>query len=880
MEMAELSRSMQLAGKRNSPPETTLSGSVSEAPNKHCRPWLQQLSPASNGILHIPTNALSQKTLNSLMHGNNVAQIDPALQKSGKPVVNKKQHIPPRGSMKPKEEVNESVRSKMRESLASALALVQQHDKSPKGKENLKTEETPNVKLENTQSFQPASPATLSVPIGDGILSELSTGVESSVQKDSEIPIDIKMEDANQSDGLKSQYDEVFPRDDVPFTDIIFPNDDLLQGNELSWVLDNVSDLGVTKDYGTDGKKSYQDPEILASTIEMELFKLFGGVNKKYRERGRSLLFNLKDKNNPELRERVMSGDISAERLCSMTAEELASKELSEWRQAKAEKMAEMVVLRDTDIDVRRLVRKTHKGEFQVEIDPIDSGTVDVSAGIMSRSKRRPKPKAHSAKTTPKDTTEKVAQTTSHDTPPPAEEIDPMQGLAVDDELKDVEFLPPIVSLDEFMESLNSEPPFESPHGSSEMQVSASEKTDSEVGPRLKSPKGSPKELGDKGSPEPNPEKIEEVSQKSGASVKLDDDVSGEKSPSLADVKGERVWDGLLQLSPSSIVPVTGIFKSGEKTDTSEWPVMVEVKGRVRLSGFGKFIQELPKSRTRTLMVMYLACKDGIAKSQRGSLFEVVDSYVADQRVGFAEPASGVELYICPTRGETLDLLTKVISKDQLDEIKSLDIGLIGVVVWRRVVNKPGSKRQHYSSSSGSRTSVLSENKKQRVNVTEKPLVVLPMGNRHNGYGGKPVKDDGEDDVPPGFGPVAPRDDDDLPEFNFNSSVVPVSSPHPLPAQPKSLDQVRKLIHKYGKSASIYDDDDDDDIPEWQPQLSSHMLPPPPPPPPPPPGFRPEMGLQDHNRTMVRPPQDGLWDNQNGGQGQPYDGNRSRNRGF
>lgn len=35
----------------------------------------------------------------------------------------------------------------------------------------------------------------------------------------------------------------------------------------------------------------------------------------------------------------------------------------------------------------------------------------------------------------------------------------------------------------------------------------------------------------------------------------------------------------------------------------NEWPAMVEVKGRVRLSGFGKFIQELPKSRTRALMV-------------------------------------------------------------------------------------------------------------------------------------------------------------------------------------------------------------------------------------------------------------------------------------
>lgn len=605
MEMAELGRSMQLAEKRSSPPETTLSGTASEAPNKQCRPWLQPLPPASNGILHIPTNALSQKTLNSLKHGKNVTLMDSALQRPGnhlnplmhgknvslvdsalqkpeshlnslmhgknvslmdstpqKPgnhVVNKKPHIPSRGSVKPMHDVNETVRSKMRESLASALALVQQHDESPKGEENVKSGETPVVNPESTQSFQPAS---LSVPIGEGTVSEFPTDVERSVQKDGEIPVDVRMEDVNQSDGYKSQFDEVFPRDEVPFTDIIFSNDDLLQGNELSWVLDNVSDLGETDGFGTDGEKSFQDPELLASKIEMELFKLFGGVNKKYREKGRSLLFNLKDKNNPELRERVMSGAISAERLCSMTAEELASKELSEWRQAKAEKMAEMVVLRDTDIDVRSLVRKTHKGEFQVEIDHVDSGMVDVSAGVTSRSRRRPKPKTNSAETTLKDKTAETDQTASGDTPPSTEEIDPMQGLAMDDELKDVEFLPPIVSLDEFMESLDSEPPFESPHGNSEMQVSASEKSDSEVGRHSKSPKGSPKEPSDEDSPKPNPEKIDEVSPKSEVSVKVDDDVSGhEKTPSPVDVKGEKVWHGLLQLSMSSVVPVTGIFR-------------------------------------------------------------------------------------------------------------------------------------------------------------------------------------------------------------------------------------------------------------------------------------------------------------------------------
>ncbi|KAJ4954859.1 hypothetical protein NE237_011642 [Protea cynaroides] len=125
-------------------------------------------------------------------------------------------------------------------------------------------------------------------------------------------------------------------------------------------------------------------PESLAFKIEAELFKLFGGVNKKYKERGRSLLFNLKDRSNPELRERVLAGEISPERLCSMTPEELASEELSQWRLAKAEELAHMVVLPDSEVDIRRLVRKTHKGEFQVEVEHDDSVSVEVSVGASS----------------------------------------------------------------------------------------------------------------------------------------------------------------------------------------------------------------------------------------------------------------------------------------------------------------------------------------------------------------------------------------------------------------------------------------------------------------------------------------------------------------
>ena len=133
---------------------------------------------------------------------------------------------------------------------------------------------------------------------------------------------------------------------------------------------------------GTTGKKKdmIQKGQSLALGIEEELFKLFGGVNKKYKEKGRSLLFNLKDKSNPVLREQVLSGEITPKCLCSMTTDELASEELSAWRLAKAEELAKMVVLPNREVNVR-LVRKTHKGEFHVEVEDTDSISVGTELG-------------------------------------------------------------------------------------------------------------------------------------------------------------------------------------------------------------------------------------------------------------------------------------------------------------------------------------------------------------------------------------------------------------------------------------------------------------------------------------------------------------------
>ncbi|KAJ1723780.1 AAA+-type ATPase [Coemansia erecta] len=68
----------------------------------------------------------------------------------------------------------------------------------------------------------------------------------------------------------------------------------------------------------------------LAGGIEAIEFEKAKSVTAAYRARIRSLCLNLRDKKNPDLRNGVISGSIGVERFCSMSSEEMASKELKE----------------------------------------------------------------------------------------------------------------------------------------------------------------------------------------------------------------------------------------------------------------------------------------------------------------------------------------------------------------------------------------------------------------------------------------------------------------------------------------------------------------------------------------------------------------------
>lgn len=566
------------------------------------RPWLLQEPAANKRDRQVESLASASGSQNLLAPNKKMVKMESFSGRSGPQRFSGQKNQPSQiqPSPKAKNESFESIRSKMRETLAAALALVnQQQEKSleSENKSEGKTKESPGpVKQEFKEEPKENLPST-----------ETCSTPKSNIAESAGQSI---MSNANASDstltsicdGKEFQSSNILPYD-VSFGDNLFVKDELLQGNGLSWVLDSDIEMADRKEILPDVKqelgqemgshleeKAVQSPEQLAFEIEAELFKLFGGVNKKYKEKGRSLLFNLKDRNNPELRERVMSGEITPERLCSMTAEELASKELSEWRMAKAEELAQMVVLPDSELDMRRLVKKTHKGE--VEVEQYDNTSMEVPISHDQGQLRSKETEVSTPLKSVKPRNEVKARRENSNveesfTFPSGDGNDLLQGLMVDDGLKD---LPPIVSLDEFMESLDNEPPFEIPPE----KVTLSEKEDSETGSESKSSglslkncvHSSPQKHDEIDATDSKPEAViktedspsivktedsvaviknsDSADLKSGnisAGVKSSDSLEKAESTPVQKPKGEHLWGGSLQLSISTKASVIGIFK-------------------------------------------------------------------------------------------------------------------------------------------------------------------------------------------------------------------------------------------------------------------------------------------------------------------------------
>lgn len=134
--------------------------------------------------------------------------------------------------------------------------------------------------------------------------------------------------------------------------------------------------MARTQEITDDNAAKLNEGEIkdFVKSTELEMFKLFGDTNNKYRAKYRSLVFNIKDRKNKTLFEKISTKAIRPPQLVRMSPEDLASQELAKWRENENKHQIEMIT--KTELDNLTLAKsyllKTHKGEQEIEAPAVD----------------------------------------------------------------------------------------------------------------------------------------------------------------------------------------------------------------------------------------------------------------------------------------------------------------------------------------------------------------------------------------------------------------------------------------------------------------------------------------------------------------------------
>ncbi|XP_021741782.1 uncharacterized protein LOC110707997 [Chenopodium quinoa] len=283
------------------------------------------------------------------------------------------------------------------------------------------------------------------------------------------------------------------------------------------------------------------------------------------------------------------------------------------------------------------------------------------------------------------------------------------------------------------------------------------------------------------------------------ACAKLDSKSKSENGPSAF---AEKLWDGTVKLSTSVSVSVVAFFKSGEKMQDLSWSESVEVRGKVRLEAFEKYVQDLPRSRSRGLMVMSLCCKEGSSDAGHKGMKEVAKKYKEGKRVGFAKLSTDVDLYICPHSDAIITILAKHGFFKGMAAIKDKSDPLIGCAVWKKNSSAPATKTAEGNApplgqtskevATSEKSQILIEGVQNSRRDNSPELLPSPQVNQAkqtivtenltsvSGASSKlsEFNTDVEPNNPiPPMPPVSSKqpadisDDDDLPEFDFRATV-------------------------------------------------------------------------------------------------------------
>lgn len=175
-------------------------------------------------------------------------------------------------------------------------------------------------------------------------------------------------------------------------------------------VRDSLKEILTQRLKESDLNISVERASEVAKKTERELFHLYKDTDNKYKNKYRSLMFNLKDTKNFVLFKRVLKGDISPSNLIRMSPEELASKELAAWRQRENRHTIEMIEKEQREAERRPITKITHKGEIEIESqEPVkapEPAELEPPANVTEVSAEPPdNPEKKAENKTEKDTT-------------------------------------------------------------------------------------------------------------------------------------------------------------------------------------------------------------------------------------------------------------------------------------------------------------------------------------------------------------------------------------------------------------------------------------------------------------------------------------------
>lgn len=110
---------------------------------------------------------------------------------------------------------------------------------------------------------------------------------------------------------------------------------------------------------------SEEEVNNISTEIESQLFKCFGDTGQKYKNKYRSLIFNIKDAKNQTLWRRICEKSISPYQVVRLSPDDMASQELALWREREAKHQLDMI--KKSELELlncnRQYVFKTHKGK-------------------------------------------------------------------------------------------------------------------------------------------------------------------------------------------------------------------------------------------------------------------------------------------------------------------------------------------------------------------------------------------------------------------------------------------------------------------------------------------------------------------------------------